>query len=147
MARQNQVMINRFIILLISFICLMLIFHSHLKTKYQLSFTGFLHKEIDGLERSNMQDSSIFFRSTCSFKADQRGHHQRIIAYSLYGNLSSVDFIQKYFKPLNNTIASIPFIYPGNTVNYNFFQKPLVKVKFQVGLLEFIITLQLTVIK
>jgi hypothetical protein len=57
---------------------------------------------------------SPLYNSTCSLASDKRGPHQRVIAYSLYGNFSLADVSNKYFEPLKNTISLIPRIYPGN---------------------------------
>jgi hypothetical protein len=62
-----------------------------------------------------------YFNSTCSLAADRRGPKQKIISYSLFGNLSKTDIAQTYLYPLRNTIRLIPRIYPGKTlVQYKF---------------------------
>ena len=61
-------------------------------------------------------DDYYSFKSTCSRAADKRGPNQRVIAYSLYGNLSKEDVFNKYVSPLKRTINLIPLIYPGTTI-------------------------------
>lgn len=53
------------------------------------------------------------FQSTCSCTADLRGPHQRVIGYSIYGNLSHPDIFRKYLAPFKETLKIIPAIYPG----------------------------------
>ncbi|XP_046637085.1 uncharacterized protein LOC124315451 [Daphnia pulicaria] len=56
------------------------------------------------------------FNSACSHTADMRGPHQKIIAYSIYGDFSRKDIVHKYLKPFRETLSKIPYIYPGWTV-------------------------------
>ncbi|KAK4005953.1 hypothetical protein OUZ56_011079 [Daphnia magna] len=51
--------------------------------------------------------------STCSLTADRRGLHQKVIAYSIYGDFSQKEVVNRYLKPLRETIKTIPSIYPG----------------------------------
>ncbi|KAK4007232.1 hypothetical protein OUZ56_012392 [Daphnia magna] len=53
------------------------------------------------------------YQSTCSHAADIRGPHQRIIGYSIYGDLSQTDIVQKYLIPFKETLKIIPVKYPG----------------------------------
>ncbi|KAI9562940.1 hypothetical protein GHT06_010396 [Daphnia sinensis] len=53
------------------------------------------------------------FKSVCSRDADERGPHQKIIAYSLYGNLSAPKFASKYLRFFRETLNSVPLAYPG----------------------------------
>lgn len=53
------------------------------------------------------------FRSVCSRNADRRGPHQKVIGYSLYGNLSSPIFASKYLRYFNETLSKVPLAYPG----------------------------------
>lgn len=52
-------------------------------------------------------------QSTCSHAADLRGPHQRIIGYSIYGDLSQTDVVRKYLIPFKQTLRIIPVKYPG----------------------------------
>lgn len=52
--------------------------------------------------------------STCSLTADRRGPHQKVIAYSIYGDFSQKEVVNRYLKPLRETIKTIPSIYPGS---------------------------------
>jgi hypothetical protein len=54
------------------------------------------------------------FNSTCSPTADLRGPHQKVIAYSIYGDFSRVNVVHQYLKPLKETLRRIPLIYPGS---------------------------------
>ncbi|XP_057380403.2 uncharacterized protein LOC130702808 [Daphnia carinata] len=49
---------------------------------------------------------------TCGSAAARRGPHQKVIGFSVYGDLSRVDIVQKYLLPLRETIKTIPSIYP-----------------------------------
>ncbi|XP_032798069.1 uncharacterized protein LOC116934719 isoform X2 [Daphnia magna] len=53
------------------------------------------------------------FDSTCSRAADQRGPHQKIISYSIYGNFCRAEIAKKYLKPFIQTLTRIPSVYPG----------------------------------
>ncbi|XP_059351552.1 uncharacterized protein LOC130689401 [Daphnia carinata] len=53
------------------------------------------------------------FQSVCGHHADRRGPHQKVIGYSLYGNLSAPVFASKYLKYFNETLYSVPTAYPG----------------------------------
>jgi hypothetical protein len=54
------------------------------------------------------------FNSTCSCTADLLGPHQKVIAYSIYGDFSRVDVVRKYLQPFKETLKRIPSIYPGS---------------------------------
>jgi hypothetical protein len=58
-------------------------------------------------------DHRVLLKSTCSHAAYQRGPHQKIIAYSIYGDFSRAEVSGKYLKPFRETIKMIPIIYPG----------------------------------
>lgn len=51
--------------------------------------------------------------STCNEGADLRGPHQKVIAYSVYGNLTQPDVNRRYLKPLVKTAKTILRVYPG----------------------------------
>ncbi|XP_046449582.1 uncharacterized protein LOC124198012 isoform X3 [Daphnia pulex] len=51
--------------------------------------------------------------STCNEHADLRGPHQKVIAYSLYGNLTQPNVNRRYLKPLVETAETILRVYPG----------------------------------
>lgn len=61
-----------------------------------------------------VRTSSMRLKSTCSEQADLRGPNQRIISYSVYGNLSDPYIIQRYLKPMLSNIENIHELYPGN---------------------------------
>ena len=65
-----------------------------------------------------MKTSSMLLKSTCSEQADLRGPNQRIISYSVYGNLSDPYIIQRYLKPMLSNIEDIHELYPGNDFRY-----------------------------
>lgn len=56
---------------------------------------------------------SRLINSTCNERADQRGPHQKVIAYSVYGDVTQTDVNRRYFKPLVETTKRIVHIYPG----------------------------------
>lgn len=52
--------------------------------------------------------------STCSRRADARGFHQNVIAYSVYGPaLTQPELAGRYLKPLEETARHLPKLYPG----------------------------------
>ena len=53
------------------------------------------------------------FNSTCSLEADRRGPNQKVIGYSLFGNLSNPHIFRQYLKPFVKTLKEIPLRYPG----------------------------------
>jgi predicted RND superfamily exporter protein len=53
------------------------------------------------------------FVSKCSSKSDNRGFHQNVIAFSVYGNFSSEKHYTRYVEPLKATIENISRVYPG----------------------------------
>jgi hypothetical protein len=53
------------------------------------------------------------FNSTCSLAADGRGPNQKVIGYSIYGNLSQSHVFRQYLKPFIKTLKEIPNRYPG----------------------------------
>ena len=55
------------------------------------------------------------FVSTCSCKADNRGLHQNVIAFSLYGDFSDPNIFNRYVDPIKATLANISQVYPGNS--------------------------------
>lgn len=40
--------------------------------------------------------------------------NQKVIAYSIYGDFSQKEVVNRYLKPLRETIKTIPSIYPGS---------------------------------
>lgn len=66
------------------------------------------------------QASDGQYNSLCSFYADRRGPHQKVISYSIYGDFSLTDVVNKYLKPFGNTINEIPVIYPGKHSSYTY---------------------------
>jgi hypothetical protein len=55
------------------------------------------------------------FNSTCSLEADQRGPNQKVIGYSIFGNLSQPHIFLQYLKPFIKTLTEIPIRYPGKS--------------------------------
>lgn len=53
------------------------------------------------------------FVSMCSCKADRRGLHQNVIAFSLYGNFSDAKHFTRYVDPIRILLANISQVYPG----------------------------------
>ena len=51
--------------------------------------------------------------SMCSSKADERGFHQNVIAYSLYGNISDPKVFSRYVDPIKSILVNISQSYPG----------------------------------
>jgi hypothetical protein len=56
------------------------------------------------------------FNSTCSLAADGRGSNQKVIGYSIYGNLSQPHVFRQYLKPFIETLKEIPNRYPGKKI-------------------------------
>lgn len=55
--------------------------------------------------------------SMCSSKSDLRGFHQKVIAYSLYGDFSNQSYFSRYITPMKATMESITKLYPGTCHN------------------------------
>jgi hypothetical protein len=53
------------------------------------------------------------FNTTCSLTADRRGPNQKVIGYSIFGNLSHPNVFHQYLKPFLKTLEEIPLRYPG----------------------------------
>lgn len=51
--------------------------------------------------------------SVCSGRADKRGPNQKIVSYSIYGNFSNPGVVNRYLKPLIETVNQVSAIYPG----------------------------------
>jgi len=62
---------------------------------------------------SCLTDAEQTFVSLCSCKADNRGLHQNVIAFSLYGNFSDPKHFDRYVDPIKATLANISQVYPG----------------------------------
>jgi len=62
---------------------------------------------------------SFLLVSVCSKQADKRGPFQKVFSYSIYGNFSNPDLVNRYVKPLSKTVNQMSAIYPGmNTLQY-----------------------------
>jgi hypothetical protein len=101
----------------VSLFVLTFLFHPKIK-EFQLPiynsyFKQYLQDLSFVLQNHRLLDNDYSYNSTCSSSADKRGPHQRVIAYSLYGDLSREDVFHKYLSPLKRTISLIPLIYPG----------------------------------
>ena len=78
--------------------------------------------------------------STCNEHADQRGPHQKVIAYSVYGDLTQTHVNRRYLKPLLETTKRIVHIYPGISL-YLFlhcFQNENVKFKTKIFFFNYV---------
>lgn len=53
------------------------------------------------------------FFSMCSCKADNRGYHQNVIAFSIYGNFSNPGTVYRYIEPMKLILDKIVHSYPG----------------------------------
>jgi len=53
-------------------------------------------------------------KGMCSEKSDLRGPNQRIISYSVYGDLGDPYIVQRYLEPLIDNINNIHHLYPGD---------------------------------
>ena len=53
------------------------------------------------------------FVSYCSSKADSRGAHQNVIAFSFYGDFSNSTFVIRYLEPLKMSLQNISQAYPS----------------------------------
>lgn len=51
--------------------------------------------------------------STCGCRADFRGLHQDVVAFSLYGNFSDPQMFDRYVGPMSTIIGEILHSYPG----------------------------------
>ena len=66
-------------------------------------------KNPEAVERKETDE----IHSTCSAKADQRGFHQHVIAYSIYGDFSKEDVVRRYLNPMMDTVQRVGDVYPG----------------------------------
>ena len=62
------------------------------------------------LNENNMDDR---FVSMCSSASDNRGLHQNVVAFSVYGNFSEPKKYVRYVEPIKTTIENISRSYPG----------------------------------
>lgn len=71
------------------------------------------------------EETGHSFRSKCSRKSDSRGAHQKVIAYSVFGELSNPAMMEKFVKPLIENAIHLPSKLPGKVNNTNklFFNK------------------------
>ena len=66
-----------------------------------------------GKYRNNKCPSDAFAVSTCGCQGDQRGLHQKVVAFSLYGNFSDPDIFSRYVDPMRIAIKGIQKEYSG----------------------------------
>ena len=52
--------------------------------------------------------------SYCSKEADNRGPHQNVISYSLYGNFSDPKHFVRYTGAIKYILSNITQVYPGD---------------------------------
>jgi len=71
-------------------------------------------------DRHSVDDADVEHRplsdepvvSTCSRRSDQRGLHQRVLSFSVYGNLNNTRHFARYVLPLKETVQRIATLYP-----------------------------------
>lgn len=68
------------------------------------------HRQI---RKSSAAEQSQHFNSTCNSNADRRGHRQKVVAYSIYGNFSKEEVARRYLNPLKEIVNKIPQAFPG----------------------------------
>jgi len=54
--------------------------------------------------------------SWCSVESDLRGPHQRVVAYSLYGDANNGSTFRRYYSLMNNLSMTVEKQYPGWTL-------------------------------
>ena len=64
-------------------------------------------------EKKADHDGGYRFQSYCSSSADRRGPHQKVIAYSLYGDFTDSTIFTRYVEPLKMILQNITKVYPG----------------------------------
>ena len=75
------------------------------------------------------------FESYCSWGADSRGPHQKVIAYSLYGDFTDSTIFTRYVEPLKMILQNITKVYPGiNLVPYVKMIVVFIGPQLQIGL-------------
>lgn len=65
------------------------------------------------LKKSSAANYSRRLNSTCNKRSDRRGYHQRVVAYTLYGDLTQTDVAHRYLMPLAETTRKIPQLFKG----------------------------------
>lgn len=86
-----------------------------MSTSFSIQFSPqnletFILMETSVLETSTELVDVTLYNCTCGSAAARRGPHQKVIGFSIYGDLSRVDIVQKYLLPLKETIKTIPSI-------------------------------------
>ena len=51
--------------------------------------------------------------STCGCRGDQRGHHQKVVSFALFGNLSEEQTHDRYVEAMENVADQVRSAYPG----------------------------------
>lgn len=69
--------------------------------------------ELQDVER--VEASGAITQSKCSQQSDSRGKHQKVVAFSLFGELSDPSINFRYLLPLIENAKSLPLKYPGCT--------------------------------
>ncbi len=80
----------------------------------ELQIIHFKHRQ-EVLKGGGHVPRLLLFNSTCSWQADQRGPHQKVIAYTIFG-LAAHKYLNPYFT---ETVRAIPSIFPGKTARYS----------------------------
>lgn len=77
-------------------------------------------------ENMSLLDSkSLFYVPTCSKWADKRGPYQKIVSFSIYGSFSNPNVVNRYLKPLRETVDQISVIYPGMNIVLQYYQQKI----------------------
>ena len=101
--RQNRFCLVLFFVILIVFVFM---YYSPVIKQLEIIYFKHFHPHRKPLVREPAH-------STCNEHADQRGPHQKVIAYSVYGDLTQPHVNRRYLKPLLETTKRIVHIYPG----------------------------------
>ncbi len=112
--KKRNVTVNKFVLL----ICICYVF----LVSYILRETS-VNSTIRNHSTYNANKHEHKFVSLCSSKADNHGLHQKVIAFSLYGNFSNEKIFYRYVNPIKSILNNITETFPGNfkKVYFSFF--------------------------
>jgi hypothetical protein len=108
--RQNRFCLVLFFVILIVFVFM---YYSPVIKQLEIIYFKHFHPHRKPLVREPAH-------STCNEHADQRGPHQKVIAYSVYGDLTQTHVNRRYLKPLLETTKRIVHIYSGISLYFFF---------------------------